>query len=417
MLDHFNKRKVIEQRAKYLEASMLYTIVHDNFAQFLIDYNVVNVAFIYRQYFHKIIIFFEKYPNRNLIEILSEEFSTQYSDRILHDIILTNNRRIDPYLAYRQLVYLNGLIFLKTNIDEFVNSHEFVGDDFHLNNKLSIIMKDFNERFSSKYESETYDCNNIEDKFESIFSKEQKTLLSGLYDIDNVTNGGFNSGDLVICAARPGVGKTTFAINLLVNNIEKLNTENKKILWITPDMSPKYLYYRLIACAYDMDIIDVMKLDKHTLISYIKTFPIQITETYIYEKIEDFFKINYENICAVVIDYIQIIRYSNHSNKNLARHEQLGLMTIELKRLAKKYGITLFFLAQLNRGADFNGEESKVWIRDSGYLEQEADFIIILYKLTSNYRNAKLLFDVSKNRHGNLIKFQQDFNATRFRIE
>ena len=257
------------------------------------------------------------------------------------------------------------------------------------------------------------DPSNIEGAYDRVFMKNKKTISSGIHYLDQLMGGMFNVGDLIICAARPGVGKTTFAINAIANNIDDLNESSKKVLYITPDMSSKYLYYRLISCVYDISISDLMSYDKDHILEYIRQFPLKVTETYSYEKIEEYIKIYSDEISVVIIDYIQVIRSADPKIKGANRSEQIGIMTIELKRLAKKYGLTLLFLAQLNRESE---KDSKAWIKDSGYLEQEADVIIILNS-DDTQRYPRLLIDVIKNRHGATGKCIQNMNVSRFRIE
>ena len=415
MLTVIDKKTLVEKEAKLMEELIINYLLNTDDKTFFTNSRIFELSVFYKNIFNKIFIFIAKFSDQHLKSILSSDILNSYDRHNLNEII-KNSVVYNPDEIIQRIYYLNSLIFMRSQIDEAMYNYDLdTNEDICFGTKIKSLVKGFEEKFHYSNKEDSINNTNIEEKYDEIFKKEGKSLVSGIDYLDNITNGGFNSGDLIICAARPGVGKTTFGINLIVNNFDYLQQTNKKVLWVTPDMSPKYLYYRLIACAYDIDINEIFNFDKHTMLSYIKNLPLQVTETYLYEKIVEFIKIYSENIIAVVIDYIQIIRCMSSSIKNIARNEQIGYITIELKRIAKKYGITLFFLAQLNRASEMNSDQ-KVWIRDSGYLEQEADFILILNQ-DKTYRYPKILFDVIKNRHGGLGRFHNNLNSSRFRIE
>ena len=420
MLNPADKKIFIEKEARLMEELVINYLLDSNDKKFFTKNKVFESSWFYREIFDRIRVFIEKHSDKPLKAILHSGILKNYQKYNL-DRIIANKSCDNPELTVKKINYFNSLIFMYKKIDENLENVLFYDDyndndnKLYLKTQLQSLVKDFEERINCSSVEEGIDNSNIEEKYDQIFKTQNNSIISGIEYLDNISNGGFKSGDLVIFAARPGVGKTTLGINLVVNNFDYLRSQNKQILWVTPDMSPKYLYYRLICCRNNISMDQINNFNKSDILKYVKDLPLKVTETYVYETIAEFIRVNSENIAAVVIDYIQIIRCNGLDNKNVTRHEQIGHITIELKRLAKKYGITLFFLAQLNRSSESNIEQ-KVWIRDSGYLEQEADFILVLNQ-DRNYKYTKILFDVIKNRHGRLAKFYSTFDYSRFKIE
>ena len=413
-----DRKLLIEKESKFLEEIIINYILVNNDKSFFIKNKIINIFIHYKNLLNKILVFISKYQQESLDNLIFSDVVNIYDRDVLNNILnkSRNNNKCNPNIFLKRLAYLNSLLFLYYKIYDTMENYDLSDTENNFSDHFKCIFQDFENRFDQYSENDTIDSKNLVEKFDKIFMKNTKTLISGFDYLDMITRGGFNAGDLIICAARPGAGKTTFYINLIANNIDDLTVSGKKILCVTPDMSPKYLYYRLIACSYNIDIDDVLKLDKQELLDYIKTFPIKITETNIYERIEELLKVNINQISAVVIDYIQAIKCNSGLGRNLAKHEQLGFITIELKKLAKKYGITLIFLAQLSRESERMGMgNGQVWIKDSGYLEQEADLIFVLNK-SKNESCFRLFFEVIKNRHGGLGRFHHKFDPSRFRI-
>ena len=424
MCSVISKKLLIEKDVKFTEEVIIKHILIEDDYDFIEQHEIKDYFLFYKNLIGKIILFRTKYPEDKLINITTDGIVNSNERNLLNDI-LTRVGKADPLKSFERLKVLGSVLFMNIKLDSIIESTE-IDSITHdsIANKFRVLLKDFDNIISNQ-DNSIIDSNNVHLHYKKIFQKNIKTIATGVEYIDRLTGGGFNSGDLIICAARPGIGKTTFAINLIINNMDELEDTKKKALVVTPDMSVKYLYYRLISCTYGFSMNEVMKMDQETLLNYVKEFPIKITETNTYEDIEEIIKISHQDISVIFIDYIQAI--VSTKNKNLVKHEQIGAITIDLKKLAKKYGITLIFLAQLSRESEKTGQgnNSNATLKDSGYLEQEADLILLLSKFeTKNMYgevveqsyNNKLVVSVVKNRHGPLGKCNITVSGDNFRI-
>lgn len=237
-------------------------------------------------------------------------------------------------------------------------------------------------------------------------------ILSHFQDLDNLT-GGFNNSDLVILAARPGVGKTAFALNI-ARNVAKYS--GKKVCFFSLEMGAQQLATRMLSAealvdSYklrngDIEDEDWIKLAQGC--SVLSKFPIlvddnsNITVTEMKAKLR---RVN--NLGLVIIDYLQLI---NPGKRSENRVQAVSEITRNLKIMAKDLNVPIITLSQLSRGIESRGENQKPRLsdlRESGSIEQDADSVLFLArdyyadqddKADENSNIAQCI--VAKNRHG-----------------
>jgi replicative DNA helicase len=220
-------------------------------------------------------------------------------------------------------------------------------------------------------------------------------LATGYVDLDNLLAGLQNS-ELVIVAARPSVGKTAFALNL-VRNIAVEHTEEKSpvVLLVSLEMSRVELAERLLCCQARVDSHKVRKghlnsddiqklMDAGDVLRkarlYLDDTPsrsmIQIAATArrIQKKHE-----RDGGLRLVVIDYLQLI---DPENRRDPRQEQVAQISRRLKFLARELAIPVIALAQVNRASEDRQDHKPrlADLRESGSLEQDADTCMILHR-------------------------------------
>lgn len=196
--------------------------------------------------------------------------------------------------------------------------------------------------------------------------------------------GGYFPEDLVIIAARPSVGKTTFSIflsNMLKAPSAIVSSEMSK-----EGLSNKYLaartlipadYFRRVELLSNSDVEKIKKeanflKDKKFWINDKPDITISEVESQVKEWVEKY------NTKVVFVDYLQRI---NHDNKNLNRNLQIADIAKRLKNLGKKYKITVVALAQLNRNLELHNRKPVMAdLKESGDIEQEADIIVFLHR-------------------------------------
>ncbi len=245
--------------------------------------------------------------------------------------------------------------------------------------------------------------------------KNRKTIItgvpSGFKDLDNMTNG-FQNGDLIVIAGRPGMGKTSLAINIALNAALDYD---KKVAIFTLEVSAIQVVLKMIA---SISKVDMKKLrtgffDNNDWNSVVKAIdklkyaPIFIDETSLLTSIDIRTKARKlkmeKDIDLLIIDYLQLIEGRNSS---VNRVQQISEISRALKILAKELNIPIIALSQLNRAVE-NREDKRPTpadLRESGSIEQDADIIMLLYrdevynKNTSEHGVAEI--NIAKQRNG-----------------
>lgn len=215
---------------------------------------------------------------------------------------------------------------------------------------------------------------------------------SGFADLDKLT-GGWQKTDLIILAARPAVGKTAFALNLVMNAAYHA-TKKTTVAFFSLEMSAGQLVKRMLSATTD---VPLEKISKGNLADY-EIIQIQQRMNKLAESkivIDDQAALNIfelrakcrrlkqrEGLGLVIIDYLQLMTASIDKGGN--REQEISKISRELKALAKELEIPIIALSQLNRSVETRGGGSKVPqlsdLRESGAIEQDADMVMFLYR-------------------------------------
>jgi replicative DNA helicase len=240
-----------------------------------------------------------------------------------------------------------------------------------------------------------------EDSMNSFLTElEKKTLgenppaATGLLDLDEKLDGGFYGSELIVLAARPGVGKTALALGI-AESVSSSPDNNKRALFVSLEMSNYQLMSRRITAisrgrvplsalrkgvitqehhdelfrlkeileASRLDLIASHSLDIDGLIDTIKT------------------QAKRDELGLVVIDYLQLI--SSGKDASEYREQQVAQICRKLKQLANSLNIPILLLSQLNRETEKGGAAKRPKLsnlRESGSIEQDADTVIFIYK-------------------------------------
>ena len=237
-----------------------------------------------------------------------------------------------------------------------------------------------------------------------------KTGFSGL---DGVLNG-MGSSDLIIVGARPGMGKTSFALNIATNVATQTK---KKVCIFSLEMSAEQLVSRIISSEAMVDSkamrtgkLDTKQWDNIAVAAdNLAGCDILIDDTSNISVSGMKGKLRrVENLGLVVIDYLQLMQSDKMKVEN--RVQEVSEISRNLKLMAKELGVPIICCAQLSRDNEKRGGTSKrpmlSDLRDSGAIEQDADIVLFLYR-DEYYDNegagnegsiAEVI--VAKNRHG-----------------
>ncbi|MFD1875207.1 replicative DNA helicase [Hymenobacter bucti] len=224
--------------------------------------------------------------------------------------------------------------------------------------------------------------------------KHQKDGLTGVPTgftaLDRVTSG-WQPSDLVIVAARPGMGKTAFVVSAMRNAAVDFK---KPVAIFSLEMSSLQLVNRLISAEAELDS---EKIKKGNLADYewsqlnhkiasLSTAPIFIDDTPALSIRELRAKCrrlkSQHDIQLIIIDYLQLMS-GNDGGKGGNREQEIASISRALKGIAKELNIPVIALSQLSRSVETRGGDKKPQLsdlRESGSIEQDADMVIFLYR-------------------------------------
>ena len=244
-------------------------------------------------------------------------------------------------------------------------------------------------------------------------------------------------GDLVIVGARPGMGKTSFALNIATNVAKN---SKKSVAIFSLEMSGEQLVTRIISseALVDSHALRTGQLKPEDwdniagVVSSLSGSEIYIDDTSQITTTEMKSKLRrLPNLGLVVIDYIGLMQSTSNSDN---RAQQVGEISRNLKVMAKDFGVPIVCCAQLNRGTESRPGAGKrptlADLRDSGSIEQDADIVLFLYrdeyyKDIAGQENSPEAADsantaeviIAKNRHGSVgnVKMGWIGQFTKFR--
>jgi replicative DNA helicase len=252
-------------------------------------------------------------------------------------------------------------------------------------------------------------------------------LTSGYHDIDQMTTG-FQPGNFVIIAGRPGMGKTSFALNMAV---AAARDEGGPVAFFSLEMSNSELIERLICSEARISMNDMRRgnIKAHQW-EEISAAMGAINDLPIY--LDDLGALTVSDVrsrcrrlkstvglAAIFIDYLQLVRPGVLS-RGANRNEELSEICRSLKMTAKDLDVPIIALAQLNRGVEARSGDKRPLLsdlRDSGSLEQESDVVAFLYR--DGYYNPETPepdlteFIIAKHRNGPTgavkLRFQREY--------
>ncbi|MBQ7921262.1 MAG: replicative DNA helicase [Clostridia bacterium] len=239
-----------------------------------------------------------------------------------------------------------------------------------------------------------------------------KGMPTGYTDLDNVIVG-LGDSDLVLVGARPGMGKTSFAMNIVTAAAERTK---KTVCVFSLEMSAAQLANRMLSSEAQVDSYKLrsgqLSNEDWQAVAYASSHLSEmdiliddtpgITVTGMKSKLR-----RVKNLGMVVIDYLQLM---SGDKRNDNRVQEVADISRGLKLLAKELNVPVICCAQLSRGPENRPDKRPMLsdLRDSGAIEQDADIVLFLYRdeyykdETPEQSVAEVI--VAKNRHGSLEK-------------
>lgn len=257
-------------------------------------------------------------------------------------------------------------------------------------------------------------------------------IPSGFTKLDKLTSG-WQPSDLIIIAARPGMGKTSFVLSLAKN---AATIYKKPVAIFSLEMSNLQLAQRLISMEAEISgskmrnaqLEEYEWVQLHSAIERIGEAPVFIDDTpgiNIFELRAKCRRLKMQHdIQMVIIDYLQLMS-GGTDNQRGNREQEVSAISRALKSLAKELEVPVLALSQLSRAVEIRGGTKRPQLsdlRESGSIEQDADQVAFIYRPEyydiledeeGNSLKSVAEIIIAKNRHGRLdtvkLKFTDEF--------
>lgn len=231
-------------------------------------------------------------------------------------------------------------------------------------------------------------------------------VASGFADVDKLT-GGFRPGQLIVIAARPAMGKSSFALNIAAHAAVDLN---KKVAIFTMEMSKDEILMRMFSSASRVSMDTMLKgfgLDENKMTRITQAAEV-FSDKHIY--IDDQgtntpleirakarrLASQIDGLDLLIIDYLQLMTATKSKDN---RQQEISEISRALKILAKDLNIPVIAISQLNRLLESRDNKRPVLsdLRESGAIEQDADLVLFIYR--EEYY-VRLQHEISKKKKG-----------------
>lgn len=271
--------------------------------------------------------------------------------------------------------------------------------------------------------------NILHEVFETIENRGQRGLETGFFDLDDMLNG-LQNGEMLIVAARPSMGKTAFAMNL----IEGVAADhNLPCAVFSLEMSKQQLAQRMLCSRGKIDSHKLRRgmLQAHeyqqlaTVVGQLAKAPIWVDDSPGLTPLELRAKARrlklQHDIRCIMIDYMQLMDNPGPES----RQQQISEISRGIKAVAREINVPVIALSQLNRASEGrDGHRPRMSdLRESGSIEQDADVIMLLHR-EDYYRMSEPDFQpdniaeviIAKQRNGptGTVKLFFDNKSTRF---
>lgn len=249
-------------------------------------------------------------------------------------------------------------------------------------------------------------------------------ISSGYKELDQKT-AGLQKSDFIVIAARPSMGKTTFAMNLCEN---AAITEDKPVLIFSLEMPCEQIMMRMLASLSRVDQTKIRtgQLDDHDWGKITSTMSMLLekrnmyiddssglTPTDVRARARRVFR-EHNGLSLIMIDYLQLMRVPIYADN---RTREIAEISRALKALAKELQVPVVAISQLNRSLEQRSDKRPVNsdLRESGSIEQDADLIMFIYRDEVYNDNSEMKgiaeIIIGKQRNGPIGTIKLTFNG------
>jgi replicative DNA helicase len=266
-------------------------------------------------------------------------------------------------------------------------------------------------------------------------------IPTGFHELNQLTTG-WQKGDMIVLAARPGVGKTALALTFARHALDSRWDEHQNIYrkpghavgFFSLEMTNEQLLLRLLA-AYGSESLQRIRQGElseqamqklHMIAQDMKEWPLYLDDSSFMSinqlrgkarRMKDLYGIE-----ILMVDYLQLLRSESEQAKD-NRQNEVAEISRGIKALAKELEIPIIVLAQLNRRSEEGKTEPALHnLRESGAIEQDADLVLLLHRPEMEpdaepSPKIEYSLNIAKQRNGPTDKIKIIFNAAYTRFE
>lgn len=409
--------------APKLELEIINYLLSNNDEVYLVFDKIEHTDFylpIHKNIFKVIKTYFEdaKYIDSN---ILLEELKNIENEKVLEEVKKTLSNKtflsfyeIDSYiekiLSYSKLRQLNKICSLVIDKSRGIDNHNNEDVFEFAENQIATLLS-LNNSDNRIYTGTSLISNSL-NRYEAIKNSTSNVtgIETGFTDIDCKLLG-YQKQDMIVIAARPSMGKTTFLLNTLKHSV----INQKRTVLFSLEMSKERIIDKLICIVLgintqkylsgninDDELNSILSLRNSKVFDYlIIDDTAGITPAYINKFLKKS-EYEYGKIEIIGIDYIQLM---SSGKKRENRQQEITTISAELKAIFKTYNIPGIVLSQLSRSPENRQNKRPLMsdLRESGSIEQDADIVSFLYR--EDYYSPDSIegyteFIISKNRMG-----------------
>ena len=251
-------------------------------------------------------------------------------------------------------------------------------------------------------------------------------ISSGYRSLDKLNNG-WNEGELIVLAGRPAMGKTTLALNFMLEAINR----GKKVAMFSMEMTTKELGQKVMSIMTGIETDRIKQgectpeemaliVEKSQHLSVNESLTVNDNGSMDIHKMKSIsrkLKAS-QGLDMIVVDYLQLLNGTDKEVKGGSREQQVSFLSRSLKALAKDLNIPIICLSQLSRSLESREDKRPLLsdLRESGAIEQDANQVIMVFReayYTKDDTNNVTEVIISKNRSGRCGTSKLEFNGSK----
>ena len=410
--------------AAVLSAMMLDNALASQALEKLTEENFYRSA--HKLIFQVIYELFAEHTEIDIITIIDRLKKKNYLDKVGGEAFI--NELSDMVLSGANLAYHLKIVLEKSLLRQLINTADkIITSSYKADKPVEEIIDDAEQlifqiaeqpgrktfvKISDLIEPTMKDIEDIAGSKENVLG-----VPSGFADLDKKI-GGFRPGQFVVIAARPAMGKTSFALNMAFNAAVNFD---KKVGIFSLEMDAEEIIMRMISSASEVPMENILKgygMDEKKILRISQVAEV-LSQKEIY--IDDMgsntmmeiraksrrLQAEIKGLDLLIIDYMQLMSVKKNKEN---RQQEIAEISRSLKILAKELGIPVIALSQLNRAVENRNVPVPQLsdLRESGAIEQDADIVLFIYRSEVYKKRLKeedikegiAEIYISKNRHG-----------------